>query len=178
MQRGIDLPCKSKRLMHTFQGISEQLAAERLKKDGPNSLTPPKSTHTIFKLIRSVFGGFNLLLWAAAVASLAGYIMELSSIGKNSSMDNLFLFIVLAGVVAGTGLFDFYQERKSGNIMKSFANMIPPKAHVSGTNLRRGFTSECLDDLRIFLPLIHIFSGSKLLGKRKRCKGLQILGGS
>lgn len=91
----------------------------------------------VLKLISSVFGGFNLLLWVAAVASLAGYIMELSSIGKSASMDNLFLFIVLTVVVAGTGLFDFYQERKSGNIMKSFANMIPPKAHVSGADLRR-----------------------------------------
>ncbi|PAV77191.1 hypothetical protein WR25_11642 [Diploscapter pachys] len=150
-------------LLHRFntddkKGISEQLAAERLKKDGPNSLTPPKSTPMIFKLISSVFGGFNLLLWVAAVASLAGYIMELSSIGKNASMDSLFLFVVLTVVVAGTGLFDFYPERKSGNIMKSFANMIPPKAHV----VRDGNSREINVSDLVVGDLVRIRGGDKV----------------
>ncbi|KAK6040463.1 e1-E2 ATPase [Cooperia oncophora] len=42
----------------------------------------------------------------------------------------LYLAITLATVVTITGLFSFYQEAKSGNIMSSFANMIPPMAHV------------------------------------------------
>ncbi|KAK6040462.1 e1-E2 ATPase, partial [Cooperia oncophora] len=43
---------------------------------------------------------------------------------------DLYLAITLATVVTITGLFSFYQEAKSGNIMSSFANMIPPMAHV------------------------------------------------
>lgn len=43
----------------------------------------------------------------------------------------LYLAITLATVVTITGLFSFYQEAKSGNIMSSFASMIPTMAHVS-----------------------------------------------
>ncbi|VDM58882.1 unnamed protein product [Angiostrongylus costaricensis] len=42
----------------------------------------------------------------------------------------LYLAITLATVVTITGLFSFYQEAKSGNIMSSFASMIPTMAHV------------------------------------------------
>ena len=33
-------------------------------------------------------------------------------------------------VVVVTGLFTYYQENKSSNIMESFAKMTPPKAQV------------------------------------------------
>ena len=46
--------------------------------------------------------------------------------------------IILASVVTVTGFFDFYQDRKSGNLMDSFANMIPPKTLV----VRDGTTKE------------------------------------
>lgn len=50
----------------------------------------------------------------------------------DSAYIQLYLAITLALVVTLTGLFDFYQDRKSGNVMASFASMIPPKAEVSG----------------------------------------------
>ncbi|PIO65235.1 e1-E2 ATPase [Teladorsagia circumcincta] len=71
-----------------------------------------------------------MLLWVASVASLVGYIMEKQEYGEETKADNLYLAITLATVVTITGLFSFYQEAKSGNIMSSFANMIPSMAHV------------------------------------------------
>lgn len=42
----------------------------------------------------------------------------------------IYLGVVLAGVVIITGFFQFYQERKSASIMKSFANLVPPMVTV------------------------------------------------
>ena len=38
--------------------------------------------------------------------------------------------IALVVMVVVTGLFTYYQENKSSNIMESFAKMTPPKAQV------------------------------------------------
>ncbi|KAF1758195.1 hypothetical protein GCK72_014653 [Caenorhabditis remanei] len=120
-------------------GISEAEAATRLKTDGPNALTPPKQTSKWVKLAGSIFGGFNFLLWCAAVASAVGYGMDLSmSVDEEVPKDNMYMAIILASVVTVTGFFDFYQDRKSGNLMDSFANMIPPKTLV----VRDGTTKE------------------------------------
>lgn len=112
-------------------GLSLEEANERLRMYGPNALTPPYRTPAWVKLIQNLFGGFNMLLWIAAGASLVGYFMEKKEYGEDTSADNLYLAITLATVVTITGLFSFYQEAKSGNIMSSFASMIPTMAHVS-----------------------------------------------
>ncbi|KAK5984319.1 Sodium/potassium-transporting ATPase subunit alpha-A [Trichostrongylus colubriformis] len=111
-------------------GLSSDEAAERLRMYGPNALTPPYQTPTWIKLLRNLFGGFNMLLWVASLAAMVGYLMERSEDGDKASRDNLYLAITLATVVTITGLFSFYQEAKSGNIMKTFASMIPMMAHV------------------------------------------------
>ena len=46
------------------------------------------------------------------------------------ALDNLYIGIALVVVVVVTGLFTYYQENKSSNIMESFAKMTPPKAQV------------------------------------------------
>jgi len=42
----------------------------------------------------------------------------------------LYLGIVLTGVVVVTGVFSYYQEAKSSKIMESFKNMVPQFALV------------------------------------------------
>merc|ERR1719220_3317836 len=42
--------------------------------------------------------------------------------------DNLYLGIVLTGVVVITGIFSYYQESKSDKIMESFKNLVPQYA--------------------------------------------------
>ena len=48
-------------------GLTESEALERLEKFGPNSLTPPKKTPEWVKFCKTMFTGFALLLWIAAI---------------------------------------------------------------------------------------------------------------
>ena len=59
-----------------FQGMSELQADERLKRDGPNSLTPPKQVPEIVKFLTQMFGGFSLLLWGGALLCFIAYGIE------------------------------------------------------------------------------------------------------
>ncbi|VDM50245.1 unnamed protein product [Toxocara canis] len=116
-------------------GHTTAKAMELLRKYGPNKLTPPPKTPAIIKLLRCLFGGFNILLWLGALASVASYLLEWKDAGSETKMDNLFLGIVLVVVVNITGVFAFYQEMSSSKIMESFAQMAPPSAKVSWTFL-------------------------------------------
>ncbi|CAJ0932309.1 unnamed protein product, partial [Mesorhabditis belari] len=109
-------------------GLSSSEAAERLKTNGPNSLTPPAQKSVIIELGEHLFGGFNFLLWGAGFFSLLGFVLEVVDDKKN--YENLYMAILMIVIVLGTGSFSFYQNRTSANIMKSFANMIPTTAHV------------------------------------------------
>lgn len=77
------------RLETSAKGLSNAEAKEKMDKEGPNSLTPPKTTPTWVKLAKELFGGFNFLLWAASAASLAAYFMERKEFGVDASYDNV-----------------------------------------------------------------------------------------
>ena len=49
---------------------------ERLKRDGPNALTPPKQVPEIVKFLVNMFGGFAMLLWAGALLCFIAYGIE------------------------------------------------------------------------------------------------------
>uniref|UniRef100_A0A8B9MRQ5 Sodium/potassium-transporting ATPase subunit alpha n=1 Tax=Accipiter nisus TaxID=211598 RepID=A0A8B9MRQ5_9AVES len=106
------------------KGLSSARAAEILARDGPNSLTPPKATPEIIKFLKQMVGGFSILLWIGAVFSWISFGIQLAQ-GSESPFDNLYLGVVLAVVVILTGIFAYYQEAKSTNIMASFSKMIP-----------------------------------------------------
>ncbi|OQR94535.1 sodium/potassium-transporting ATPase subunit alpha [Achlya hypogyna] len=99
-------------------GMDSGEADARRAEDGPNRLTPPRSTPEIVKIFREMTGFFSLLLWAGGILCIVGYAL----VGDKSS---LFLGIVLFCVVVITGLFSYSQNRKSSNLMESFKNMMP-----------------------------------------------------
>merc|ERR1719228_1928985 len=99
------------------------------ERDGYNELTPPKTTPEWIKFCKNLFGGFSTLLWIGAILCFFSFALESSS-QENPNKDNLYLGIVLAGVVIITGCFQYYQESKSSKIMESFKNMIPQQALV------------------------------------------------
>ncbi|VDN08735.1 unnamed protein product [Dibothriocephalus latus] len=101
----------------------------RLDRDGPNALTPPKTTPEWVKFCKNLFGGFSLLLWIGAVLCFIAHGI-LASVQEHPSNDNLYLGVVLAAVVIITGCFSYYQESKSSKIMESFAKMVPQFAVV------------------------------------------------
>lgn len=139
---------------------------------GPNALTPPYRTPAWVKLIQNLFGGFNMLLWIAAGASLVGYFMEKKEYGEDTSADNLYLAITLATVVTITGLFSFYQEAKSGNIMSSFASMIPTMAHV----IRNGRLMDVKVEEVVLGDIVEITGGDKVPADMRlfQARGLKV----
>ncbi|ESO09176.1 hypothetical protein HELRODRAFT_92935, partial [Helobdella robusta] len=106
------------------QGLTTQRAREILERDGPNQLTPPKTTPEWVKFCKQLFGGFSILLWVGAILCFVAYSI-VASTAEDPSKDNLYLGIVLTVVVVVTGLFSYYQEAKSSRIMESFKNLIP-----------------------------------------------------
>lgn len=106
---------------------------------GANMLTPPKETPMCIMFVKELTGFFSLLLWLGAVLCFVAYYL------KNEA-DNLYLGTVLALVVLITGIFSFLQNKKSSDLMKSFANMLPPKVLV----LRDGVKVN--EDAKLLVP--------------------------
>ncbi|XP_020824449.1 LOW QUALITY PROTEIN: potassium-transporting ATPase alpha chain 2-like [Phascolarctos cinereus] len=125
------------------QGLASTRVAELLAQNGPNVLTPPKESPEIIKFLKQMVGGFSSLLWAGAVLCFIAYLIEFSK-DKSASMDNVYLGVVLIMVVILTGMFAYYQEAKSTNIIASFTKMIPRKAFVIRDGKKREIPAEHL----------------------------------
>uniref|UniRef100_F6Z6X5 Sodium/potassium-transporting ATPase subunit alpha n=1 Tax=Macaca mulatta TaxID=9544 RepID=F6Z6X5_MACMU len=149
--RGLKNNClerKKKNHKEEFQkelhlGLSSTRAAELLARDGPNSLTPPKQTPEIVKFLKQMVGGFSVLLWVGAFLCWIAFGIEYSS-NKSASLNNVYLGSVLVLVVIFTGIFAYYQEAKSTNIMSSFKKMIPQQALVIRDSEKKSIPSEQL----------------------------------
>ncbi|CAG9534257.1 unnamed protein product [Cercopithifilaria johnstoni] len=110
-------------------GLTASEAARILARDGPNALSPPKTTPEWIKFCKNLFGGFALLLWVGAILCYVAYAVDYFSM-EYPTKDNLYLGIVLMTVVVITGCFQYYQESKSSKIMESFKNLVPTYALV------------------------------------------------
>ncbi|CAJ0581989.1 unnamed protein product, partial [Mesorhabditis spiculigera] len=110
-------------------GLTREAAKTKLEQDGPNALSPPKTTPEWIKFCKNLFGGFALLLWVGALLCYVAYSVDYFTM-EYPSKDNLYLGIVLMSVVIVTGIFQYYQESKSSKIMDSFKNMVPQYAMV------------------------------------------------
>merc|ERR1739838_949646 len=111
------------------KGLTSAKAAEFLARDGPNALTPPKTTPEWIKFAKNLFGGFATLLWIGAILCFFTFGLESATL-EHPNVDNLYLGIVLSAVVIITGCFQYFQESKSSKIMDSFKNLIPQQALV------------------------------------------------
>nr|AYN73065.1 sodium/potassium-transporting ATPase subunit alpha [Pinctada fucata] len=111
-------------------GHSVEEAKRILERDGPNELTPPKTTPEWVKFCKQLFMGFSMLLWIGAILCFIAYSIQASAY-EDPPGDNLYLGIVLTAVVVVTGVFSYYQEAKSSKIMDSFKNMVPQYAVVT-----------------------------------------------
>jgi len=134
-------------------GLSEADAATGLLKYGENRLTPPEKLPEWIKFLLHLCGGFSLLLWFGAVLCFAVYFI-------NASMDNLYLGIVLAGVVTGTGIFSYMQEAKADATMEAFASMAPEQVAV----MRGGKFKPDKSDAALLVPgdIVRVDMGDKI----------------
>ncbi|XP_067939031.1 sodium/potassium-transporting ATPase subunit alpha-B-like [Watersipora subatra] len=110
-------------------GLTVDKAREVLERDGPNELSPPKTTPEWVKFCKQLFGGFSTLLWIGAILCYIAYSIEAGT-EEDPAGDNLYLGIVLTAVVVVTGCFSYYQEAKSSKIMESFKSLVPQFAVV------------------------------------------------
>jgi len=139
------------------KGLSDSEVQERLKRDGYNELTPPKTTPEWIKFCRNLFGGFSTLLWIGAILCFFAYSIECYS-NDDPVEDNLYLGIVLATVVIVTGVFQYYQESKSDKIMDSFKNMVPQQALA----LRNGEIKSVLAREVVLGDIVQIKGGDRI----------------
>jgi magnesium-transporting ATPase (P-type) len=103
-------------------GIKSQAQVDKNIADfGPNVLTPPKETPLWVKFMMHQTSGFALLLWGGGILCFIAYGLD------SSSMDNLYLGIVLSTVVFMTGCFAFYQEYDAESTMSGFKDLTPDK---------------------------------------------------
>jgi sodium/potassium-transporting ATPase subunit alpha len=122
-------------------GLTSAKAREVMERDGPNELTPPKTTPEWVKFCKQLFGGFAMLLWIGAILCFVAYSIQASTY-EDPPGDNLYLGIVLTAVVVVTGCFSYYQEAKSSRIMESFKSMVPQFALVVRDNQKLNLHAE------------------------------------
>ncbi|KAJ7778681.1 aminophospholipid-transporting P-type ATPase [Mycena maculata] len=106
-------------------GLTATEAAERLKRDGPNILTPPKKRSPFRQYIDRLLTMFNILLMVAGVLEYA-----LLGINFHENFANTYLGGILIAVAFLNAFIDWYQVQKSEAILASFLAMIPPSCRV------------------------------------------------
>ncbi|XP_069804788.1 potassium-transporting ATPase alpha chain 2-like [Dendropsophus ebraccatus] len=148
---------EKKYLVDIKAGLSPATAQERLIRDGPNKLTPPKGTPEIVKFLKQMANGFSIVFWIAAALCFLAYGLQAAQ-DPTVSKDNLWLAIILIAVVVMTGMFAYYQEAKSTNIMAGFKNMVPQQALV----LRNGQRVEMVAENLVVGDIVFIKGGDKI----------------
>jgi len=125
------------------KGLADSQVKIAFDRDGPNCLSPPKTTPEWVKFCRNLFGGFALLLWSGAFLCFLAYsITEMTY--DDAPKDNLWLGIALTIVVIMTGCFSYFQEAKSSRIMESFKNMVPQQAVCIRNGERKNINADTL----------------------------------
>ncbi|XP_078282945.1 potassium-transporting ATPase alpha chain 2-like [Rhinoraja longicauda] len=104
-----------------------------------------------------MIGGFSLLLWIGAILCWTAFAFQLVE-GNTTAKDNLYLGVVLAGVVIITGCFAYYQEAKSTNIMASFQKLVPQQALV----IRDGIKQQIIADKLVVGDIVEIKGGDRI----------------
>jgi sodium/potassium-transporting ATPase subunit alpha len=72
------------------QGLTQEEAEKRLTELGKNELTPPPVTPEYVKFLKTLVGGFALLLWAGAVLCFIAYAIQREEyMGQDVPQDNV-----------------------------------------------------------------------------------------
>uniref|UniRef100_T1IZN5 Cation-transporting P-type ATPase N-terminal domain-containing protein n=1 Tax=Strigamia maritima TaxID=126957 RepID=T1IZN5_STRMM len=83
-------------------GLTNTKAKQVLERDGPNALSPPKTTPEWVKFCKNLFGGFALLLWIGAVLCFIAYSIQ-AGVSEETPDDNVshvfFLFLSTAVII-------------------------------------------------------------------------------
>ncbi|OQR92998.1 sodium/potassium-transporting ATPase subunit alpha [Achlya hypogyna] len=99
-------------------GMSSDNVDMRRTAEGLNMLTPPKQVPEWVKLLREMTGFFSILLFVGAAACFGCYFLAYD-------ITQIYTASALFTVILVTGLFSYFQNSKSSNLMESFKNMMP-----------------------------------------------------
>ena len=106
-------------------GIMQVSLPSRQALEGFNELTPPPKTPWWRVLAQEMLNGFALLLWIGAILCLVAYFLD-----AEKDKANLYLACTLATVVLLTGIFSFYQNRRSTAAMEALRQLSAATANV------------------------------------------------
>ncbi|XP_002038269.2 sodium/potassium-transporting ATPase subunit alpha isoform X1 [Drosophila sechellia] len=139
------------------RGLSFVEAKLRLEINGPNILTPQPPTPKWIVFLKTMFGGFAILLWAGSFLCFVGYLIQLQTQHEPPD-DNLYLGIALTVLVIVTGLFTYFQVHKSSSIMDSFKNLVPQYATV----IREGEINTVTSDELVKGDIVEVKFGDRV----------------
>ncbi|KAH9977106.1 aminophospholipid-transporting P-type ATPase [Lactifluus volemus] len=114
-------------------GLTAAEAEERLQRDGPNALTPPR---------RSLLCGSSMFNIILIISGLLEYI--LLGIDFHNNIQNTYLGGILIAVAFLNAFIEFYQLQKSEAILASFLAMIPPSCRVLRDSTLSSIPAACL----------------------------------
>ncbi len=105
-----------RRLESSPEGLSEQEAAERLARYGPNELKETRKTPRWRVFLGNLTNFFAILLWiAAALSVVAGSII---------------VAVAIAAVIIINAIFAFWQEYKAEQAVEALRRLLPRRARV------------------------------------------------
>jgi sodium/potassium-transporting ATPase subunit alpha len=108
-------------------GLTNDQARLRLRRDGPNIIKQRNYFSKIKKVFFYFFGGFGIILWPSAIASILAY----KPLGNpDPDKTNLALGIVLFCVILTNAFFNAYQDWESMRVMSAIGQMLPSMAVV------------------------------------------------
>ncbi|CAK77664.1 unnamed protein product (macronuclear) [Paramecium tetraurelia] len=114
-----------KKLQTSIQrGLNSDQIEEKQKQFGKNRVTQKQKSPWYIQLLHEMTNVFSLLLWGAATLCFLAYGLS------PEDPSQLYLGIVLVGVIVIITLLTYFQNRKSEAIMAGFSNFIPPEAVV------------------------------------------------
>ena len=69
-----------KNLTLMVKGMTPYHAKEKLLRDGPNAITPPKVTPEWVRFMQNMFGWFNVLLWIGSMLCFTAYTIQMTTL--------------------------------------------------------------------------------------------------
>jgi sodium/potassium-transporting ATPase subunit alpha len=120
------------RLEVNENGLSEEEAARRLQKCGPNILEEAGKENILKRYVRQFRNFFSILLIVGAILAFFGEYLD-------PGQGNIYIGIALVGVVFLNGTFTFIQEYQAVKTMESFRQLLPPHAKALRDGKLRNF---------------------------------------
>ena len=134
-------------------GLSTDIAAQRMERDGPNTLPKPQ-TNYMRKLFGYVFGGFCSVLWVGAVI----FFLCWQPLSKPPSAQNLALAVLILIVIFIQAGFSAFQDWSTSKTMNSILDLLPSDCMT----LRDGEVHKIKASQLVAGDIVHLSMGDKV----------------